>query len=256
MLNAGYKRGATIPRCVGDAKSMRIQRFRVFAPVALAGLAGNMPSTITTRSITIHMRRRAPGETVEPFEEQDAERDAEPIRDALAAWTATPAAGNAVRIRPDLPDGVVDRAAEVWRPLIAVADAAAGRWPERARDACRHFVLDRGPEAVSLGVRLLADLRAVYHRLGVDRLPRSTRRASWSRSKRHGPTSTASRSTPAGSPASWTATTPAPARSASPARSPRATRPPAQPASPTPGPATSRSTRLRRLPRLRSSSAR
>ena len=170
MLNAGYKRGATIPRCVGDAKSMRIQRFRVFAPVALAGLAGNMPATITTRSITIHMRRRAPGETVEPFEEEDAERDAEPIRDALAAWTATPAAGDAVRIRPELPAGVVDRAAEVWRPLVAVADAAAGHWPELARDACRHFVLDRGPEAVSLGVRLLADLRAVYRRLGVDRL--------------------------------------------------------------------------------------
>lgn len=83
MLNAGYKRTATIPRCVGDAKAMKVQRFKVFAPVALAGLAGNLPSTITTRAVTIHMRRRGPGETVEPFEEEDAERDAAPDRKSV-----------------------------------------------------------------------------------------------------------------------------------------------------------------------------
>ena len=67
LLNAGYKQGATIARCVGDAKQMKVQRFAVFAPVALAGLAGRMPATITTRAVTIHMRRRAPGEHVSPF---------------------------------------------------------------------------------------------------------------------------------------------------------------------------------------------
>ena len=77
---------------------------------------------------------------------------------------------DAVRVRPLLPAGVVDRPAEVWRPLVAVADAAGGNWPEAARDACRAFVLDRGPEAVSLGVRLLGDLRTIYVRLGADRL--------------------------------------------------------------------------------------
>ena len=171
MLNAGYKRTATIPRCVGDAKAMKIQRFKVFAPVALAGIAGNLPATITTRAVTIHMRRRGPAETVEPFEEEDAEADAAPIRDALAAWTALPGTVDAVRVRPLLPAGVVDRAAEVWRPLVAVADAAGGDWPDLARDACRAFVLDRGPEAVSLGVRLLGDLRSVFARRDADRLP-------------------------------------------------------------------------------------
>jgi Protein of unknown function (DUF3631) len=168
LLNAGYKRTATIPRCVGDAKSMKVQRFAVFAPVALAGLAGNMPATITTRAVTIHMRRRAPGEHVEPFEEEDAEAAAEPIRAALAGWIEQ--TGAQVRTRPTLPDGVVDRAAEVWRPLVAVADAAGGNWPDLARAACQHFALDAGPGPLSLGVRLLADLRAIYTRLGADRL--------------------------------------------------------------------------------------
>ena len=73
LLNAGYKRGATIARCVGDASKMKVQRFNVFAPVALAGLAGNMPTTITTRAVTVHMRRRSHGEHVEPYRERDAD---------------------------------------------------------------------------------------------------------------------------------------------------------------------------------------
>jgi hypothetical protein len=32
LLNAGYKRSATIARCVGDAKNMKVQRFPVYAP--------------------------------------------------------------------------------------------------------------------------------------------------------------------------------------------------------------------------------
>jgi len=55
LLNAGYKRSATVARCVGDASRMKMERFPVFAPVALAGIAGGMPATITTRAITVHM---------------------------------------------------------------------------------------------------------------------------------------------------------------------------------------------------------
>lgn len=144
LINAGYKRGATIPRCVGDAAKMRVQRFKVFAPVALAGIAGNMPATITTRAVTIHMRKRARNEVVAPYEEEDAERDAEPLRDALSGWLAGIWLTGA---RPQLPAGVADRNAELWRPLVAIADAAGGDWPTLARAACRHFVLDAEQEA-------------------------------------------------------------------------------------------------------------
>ena len=167
LLNAGYKRGATIPRCVGDAAKMKVHRFKVFAPVALAGIAGNMPATITTRAVTIHMRKRARNEKVEPYEEEDAEQAAEPLRAALTGWLADVALAGS---RPALPGGVVDRNAELWRPLVAVADAAGGDWPERARAACRHFVLDVDAEPPSLGVRLLADLRDLYRRRDTDRL--------------------------------------------------------------------------------------
>jgi Protein of unknown function (DUF3631) len=170
LLNAGYKRSATIARCVGDTKTMKIERFPVYAPAALAGIAGAMPATITTRAITIHMRRRRPDEAVEPFRERQVARQAQPLREELSAWIDTTGTqlGDA---QPDMPDGVTDRPAEIWEPLLAIADIAGGHWPDTARRACRHFVFDSGPPATSLGVRLLADLRDLFARHHTDRLP-------------------------------------------------------------------------------------
>lgn len=168
LLNAGYKQGATVTRCAGDAKKVTVERFPVFAPVALGGIAGNMPDTITTRAVTIHMRRRRADQKVDQFRQRQAKRDAQPIQKALAAWIASVAdeIGDAV---PELPDGVVDRAAEIWEPLIAIADAAGGEWPNRARKACAHFVL-KTSQPTTNGVRLLADLRTIYDRHNTDRL--------------------------------------------------------------------------------------
>ncbi|HSV65830.1 MAG TPA: DUF3631 domain-containing protein [Mycobacteriales bacterium] len=168
LLNAGYKRGATIPRCVGDGTKMRVVRFPVFAPVALAGLAGNMPDTITTRAILIHLKRRSPDEHLHPFRQRDAEHAAEPIRDQLATW-ATAVTPDLTDARPELPTGVTDRPAEVWEPLVAIADAAGHHWPNLARDACTAFALN--PEhRGSLGIRLLADLHDLFTTRHTDRI--------------------------------------------------------------------------------------
>ncbi|MDT5039420.1 MAG: hypothetical protein QOE51_405 [Actinoplanes sp.] len=167
LLNAGYKRTATVARCVGDAKNMRVERFAVFAPVALAGLAGNMPPTILTRAVVVHMRRRKQSERVEPFEEQYAEAEAAPIRDALEGWI-TDRAEALKAARPKMPDGVDDRPAEVWKALLAIADEAGAGWPDAGRAAARYFVLDTA-DAPTFGTRLLADLRTLF--AGRDRMP-------------------------------------------------------------------------------------
>lgn len=169
LLNAGYKRTATVARCVGDAKSMNVARFPVYAPVALAGIAGGMPATITTRAVTIHMRKRRFDEVVEEFIEEDVEREATPVHADLEAW-AHRVADEVARARPERPDGVRDRAAEIWRPLLAIADAAGSHWPETARKACRHFVVEAGPQNISTGVRLLADLRDIFTAQHTDRM--------------------------------------------------------------------------------------
>jgi hypothetical protein len=167
MLNAGYKRSATIPRY--DARTGTVRRFAVYTPAALAGIAGGMPSTITTRAITIHMRRRRPSEVVEPFRERVVEREARPLREALAAWTED-VADQVAAAEPLMPDGVADRAAEIWEPLVAIADAAGGHWPSTARAACEHFVLGETVSAGSLGIRLLADVRDLFVAARTDRM--------------------------------------------------------------------------------------
>jgi uncharacterized protein DUF3631 len=169
LLNAGYKRSATVARCVGDAKNMGVARFPVYAPVALAGIAGGMPDTITTRAITMHLRKRRLDEDVEEFIEEDVEREVAPIRDELAAWVAR-VADEVTTARPERPDGVRDRAAEIWRPLLAIADAAGGKWPEVARAACSHFVNGEGPKPVSRGVALLDDMRNLFRAKDTDRI--------------------------------------------------------------------------------------
>jgi endogenous inhibitor of DNA gyrase (YacG/DUF329 family) len=172
LLNSGYKRSATVARCVGDAKAMKVQRFPVYAPVALAGIAGNMPDTITTRAITVHMQRRTEDEEVAEFWEEDVEAEAAPLRHSLAAWIDT-VIPKISRGRPPMPAGVRDRAAEIWRPLIAIADAAGGHWPDTARAACTHFVEIANADRSGGGIRLqlLSDLRDLFTRRGTDRLP-------------------------------------------------------------------------------------
>jgi hypothetical protein len=170
LLNAGYKRTATVSRCVGDAKAMKVQRFPVYAPVALAGIAGRMPNTITTRAITIHMRKASEDEPIEDFMEEDVEREARPIREEMAAW-ANSVADKVATARPERPDGVRNRAAEIWRPLLALADEAGGDWPAKARAACTHFVVDTAADAeLTTGVRLLADLYGLFAERDTDRL--------------------------------------------------------------------------------------
>ncbi|CAN5830724.1 hypothetical protein BH24ACT3_BH24ACT3_11470 [soil metagenome] len=158
LLNAGHRRGATIPRCVGPTHDVR--RFPVYAAVALAGL-GDLPDTLMSRSVVVRMRRRAPGENVRPFRHRLAAPEGHALRDRLAAWAD--AAQDGLRdVWPAMPDGVTDRPADVWEPLLAVADAAGGIWPERARAACVELTRANVARDASLGIRLLSDLRAIF----------------------------------------------------------------------------------------------
>jgi hypothetical protein len=71
---------------------------------------------------------------------------------------------------PEMPEGVEDRAADVWEALLAVADLAGGDWPERARRSAVALVADSARRPATLGVLLLSDLRDVFAAAGTDRL--------------------------------------------------------------------------------------
>jgi Protein of unknown function (DUF3631) len=158
LLNVGHRRGATIPRCVGPKHD--VVMFPVFAATALAGL-GDLPDTLMSRSVIVRMRRRAPGESVEPFRRRIHGPDGELLREQLGTW-ADSIRDQVGTAWPAMPSGVEDRPADVWEPLLAVADAAGGDWPDRSRTACVKLVKVAETREASLGVKLLADLRDVF----------------------------------------------------------------------------------------------
>ncbi|KOV98175.1 MULTISPECIES: DUF3631 domain-containing protein [unclassified Streptomyces] len=169
FLNAGHRRTGVTYRCIGDGGQQTVQAFPSYCAVAVAGL-GSLPDTILSRSVIIRMRRRARNEKVEPFRARVHEAEGHKLRDRLAAW-AEQARGFVMGAWPDMPDGVTDRPADVWEPLLAIADAAGGHWPERARAACVTLVTaSKANDKGSLGVRLLTDLRD-HVMVGIDRLP-------------------------------------------------------------------------------------
>src|SRR5262249_45998418 len=130
LLNAGHRRGAVAGRCVVRGKTVMTEEISAYCAVALAGI-GWLPDTILTRAIVIRMCPRAPKEKVTPFRRRVYASEGEVLRDRLAAWAAKVIDVMAAA-RPEMPPGIEDRNADVWEPLLAVADAAGGIWPQRA----------------------------------------------------------------------------------------------------------------------------
>jgi hypothetical protein len=160
LLNAGYRRGGAVARVGGRSKS--VERFRVFAPVALAGI-GALPDTVQDRSIIIGLKRRRASETVGKLRRREVEADAFALRAELARWVEDHIAAIANQ-RPEVPAELGDRASDIWEPLLAIAHQAGAEWIERALAAAtvlsaRAVTDDRSP-----GARLLADIRHLLDR--------------------------------------------------------------------------------------------
>ncbi|MGH3574067.1 MAG: DUF3631 domain-containing protein, partial [Pseudonocardiaceae bacterium] len=114
LLNAGHRRGAVAGRCVVRGKLVETEEIPAYCAVALAGL-GDLPDTLLSRSVVIRMRRRAPGEKVEPYRRREHAPEGEEIRDRLTEW----AAGVVDKVTgawPPMPEGITDRPADVWEP--------------------------------------------------------------------------------------------------------------------------------------------
>jgi hypothetical protein len=160
MLNAGHRRGAMAGRCVIRGKEVLTEELPAYCAVALAGM-GNLPETILARSVVIRMRRRSPDERIKPFRRRIEEAEGKRLRESLATWTAS-VRTQLTGVWPEMPAGIADRDADVWEPLLAVADAAGGQWPTLARVAAVTLVAQSKESSPSLGVRLLADLYQVF----------------------------------------------------------------------------------------------
>jgi Protein of unknown function (DUF3631) len=156
ILNAGHARGW--PYIRWDAQAKRREECPTFAMAVLAGI-GDMPDTIEDRAVVITLRRRAPGEQVAKFRRRHSIAPLKETKARLAEWVD----GQVETLKdaePQLP--VEDRAADVWEPLVAIADQAGGHWPQRARDACTKLTGTNTADEAD-ATRLLTDIHAIFN---------------------------------------------------------------------------------------------
>lgn len=159
IINAGHRKGATVPRTVG---SEDVKHFRVFSPVAMAGL-GQLPETIATRSVQIEMKKRRPDQEVRPFRLKFAQDALNRVKDMLENWSEDAS----VELEFACPEAPVqDRQADVWEPLLAIAELASTtdntEWFDRAWKACEELTNTGSTSTVSPGVRLLTAIKDIF----------------------------------------------------------------------------------------------
>jgi putative DNA primase/helicase len=165
-VNSGWTRGAGVLRCEGDENQVKL--FSTFAPKAIGLKGKKIPDTTASRAIVIEMSRKLPDEVVENFDHIDSPEFKE-IRARALRWTEDNLEP-LKRAAPALPDGFTNRLAANWRLMIAIADAAGGDWPKKARKSAAVIAKNKATIDAGRGVELLADTRDVFDRLGVDRL--------------------------------------------------------------------------------------
>jgi putative DNA primase/helicase len=164
VLNSGHQRAnAFVVRTVGDDHEPK--HFRTWAPKAVA-LIGKLPSTLASRAIHIELRRKTAAESVERLR-PDRLDHLQPLRRQAVRW----AADNHLRLLPadpEMPSELSGRAADNWRPLIAIADLAGGDWPAHARRISIELGSSRSEQTA--GITLLGDIQRIFADRQTDRV--------------------------------------------------------------------------------------
>lgn len=97
ILNEGFHNGGKFYKC--NATTHEVEEFNAYCPKCFAGI-GQLPDTVASRSIRIEMRRKLPGESVEPLRQKAVRKAALPIKAKLEAWEARRAADLLCPIEP------------------------------------------------------------------------------------------------------------------------------------------------------------
>jgi hypothetical protein len=114
------------------------------------------------------MRRALPEERATRFD--DKERPALlPLAQKARRWVDDNMAA-LCGIDPQIPDELSGRAADNWRPLLAIAEAVGEPWRDLARGAAVKLSARKSADHESVRVQLLADIRGVFDERGIERI--------------------------------------------------------------------------------------
>jgi putative DNA primase/helicase len=170
ILNSGHSRAAAyVIRCDGEDNKPR--RFSTWAPKGIACIR-KLADTLEDRSIIIPMQRKKRDAKVQRLRGRDNAEFAT-IRRKGMRW-AEDHFEEIERAEPSIPDQLNDRAGDNWRPLLAIADSAGGKWPDRA---CKAAVVLSGDDAVpedSASIELIADIHQAFDTMGASEMTTSS----------------------------------------------------------------------------------
>ena len=172
VLNAGAHHKGVVSRIVGKGTEMMTKNFSAYCPKALAGI-GTLPSTVADRSLHIRLERKMSTEKLERLRERTIEPQAAPLRRRIVEWIEKHAE-HLKNAEPDLPVELNDRQQDGAEILLAIADVAAGLWPEKSRKALIELSAGSVAEDQSIGSQLLSDIRTVFDAIGADKIASAT----------------------------------------------------------------------------------
>lgn len=164
-VNAGYKRGATVPRAAGRTTI----DFPVYCPKVLIGIDnGHLPDTITDRCIRVDLVKATPAQlaTIQPLYSFDVEDEAAELSQELSDW----AKREAMVLREYRPDAIPDLSPRQWeiaRSLVQLAKAAG---IEKRIRLALHRVMTRRPERPDGKVALYRSILSLFQEVGEDRV--------------------------------------------------------------------------------------
>ncbi len=168
VINSGHTRAtAFVIRVEGEDNEPR--RFTTWAAKAIS-LIGKLPDTIHDRTIAISLRRKLPGEKAEKLREDKL--NFADLRRQCQRWAQDHLAKLKV-YDPIIPTGLNDRAADNWRPLLAIADTAGSKWSEIVRAIVKQLT-GGDDDYEDARVKLLADIRDIFATSKINTLSSAT----------------------------------------------------------------------------------
>ncbi len=160
LINAGFNRDlAFVIRTVEVGGDYIPQKFCTWGPKAIAQI-GQPAQTIVDRGISVPMDRKPANIKVARLRGRDSFIE---IRQKCLTW----AIAHQARLAEAEPEPFAtdnDRALDKWEPLLAIADAVGGEWPELARRAAE--TLSNEEDNDGYKAQLLADIRTAFEESG------------------------------------------------------------------------------------------
>ena len=169
-LNAGYKRGATIPRSAGKGNI----DFPIYGPKLIMGIDnGHLPETVTQRSVRIELEKMTQDEKAEKgiqdFFIFDVEIETDEVQQMNHDW----ARENSIVLReyrPQFPQGLTARQWEIARSIVQLA-SRMGPGMEARITAALISVFNRKRGQESAKQRLYVAINELFETSGSKKLP-------------------------------------------------------------------------------------